>query len=156
MSTTAGYDDSNLRALLDTIPVEKQEKATRNAIRNAMRRLATPIRRRVIEEAKTDGIEMDGPLRLKTNSVRVVVYKKSVGFKVTIAPRRKKGGIKPVLPWLVIGTAERSSGIRYTGRLSAHDFGERAYDGALGHTQYRLKEAIIEAAKKQAAKHGAR
>lgn len=173
MSVEASYDDRELVALINELPTEKQSKAVRNALRNAMRRLGAPIRRRVIQEAEADGIKMNGPLKLKTNSVRVVVFKKTLGFKVTIVPKRK-AEIMPILPWLATGTAERWQGFRsitrkktgrvynygtrkkYTGRLSTHDFGERAYDGALGHTQYRLKEAIIEATKKQAAKHGAR
>lgn len=164
------YDDSRLRAMFS----ELDPKARRKTLKGAMRRTAGTV----VKAARgflSDEIDAD---RDVLKGIRGVVYKKTLGFRVTVGTKKaaksdrrtaqqKRKGIVPL--WMQ-GTddrwrgsrskfakaARRISGTRkgYTGSLSHRTFMERTRDSELPKAERTMKEMIISSIEKTARKYG--
>lgn len=164
------YDDRNLRALLEELQYERR----RASFRRAFRRTGNALKRAAIAN-----------LRQKINSspdlekgIRVVVYKKVAGFKVSVVPKKAnkktgKGGKgyhtnrqglqKPVLLWAEAGTKPRYTGRktflgrrngRYTGRMPEMGFLGAARDSMAASLEGMLREEIVKSITDMAKRYG--
>lgn len=113
------YDDSRLQKLFS----ELSEKRRRLALRGAFRRVATKVRRQAVKNMQSSGL---GNSKAVGKSIRTIVFKARLGFKVTVAPskkgnkgmyRNRRGLLKPVAFWAEGGTAQRSTGRSLRQRL---------------------------------------
>lgn len=109
------YDDSNLRGLFAQL--DKRQRA--KAIRGAVRREASRVRKAAVGNLRGSGISSNRDLE---RGVRSVVYKKRIiGFRVTVGTKKagrngkgesgmhtnRRGLKKPVLIWAEDGTSRR-------------------------------------------------
>lgn len=117
------YDDRNLQGLFDELRPDRRKAAFRSAFRRAGNLLKRAAVANLRQRTKSSS-ELE-------KGIRVVVYKKVVGFKVTVVPKKAnkktgKGGKgyhtnrqglqKPVLMWMETGTQPRNT--RGCGRRS--------------------------------------
>lgn len=77
------YDDSELMKLFESL----SEKRRRQALAGGFRRAAANVRRPAVSEMRSSGIRSNPEME---KGIRAVVYRKVLGFKITVAPRRRK------------------------------------------------------------------
>ena len=102
----------------------------RKAVRAAERRVGNRLRKKVIENLRSTGLKANKSME---KGVRVVLFSKRFGFKVTIKPkqgtekgyyRNSQGLLKPVLAWAEEGTTTRKTrrGSLNRGSMPAYHF----------------------------------
>lgn len=156
------YDDRKFQRLCGALT----PKQRRQALRGAMRRSATLLRK-----ASVTALRQSGRLRPDANllkGVRSIVYKKkALGFRVTIGTKYGKKGPtsgyhhnrfgldKPVLIWNEEGTKARRTrrGAR-RGRIQRIGFMAKAKERVLPQIESKMKQEIISNIKRIAEKYG--
>ena len=100
------YDDSRLQKMF----AELSEKRQKAALRGGMRRAATLVHKEARSNLKSSGL---GNANAVSKSIRKIVFKRRLGFKVTAAAskrgnkgmhRNRRGLLKPVAYWAESGT----------------------------------------------------
>lgn len=76
------YDDRNLQQLFAEMDVQQRLKA----MKGAFRKEANRVRKIAVNNLRGSGFKTDATLE---KGVRAVVFKRTAGFKVTIAPKRQ-------------------------------------------------------------------
>lgn len=136
MARVLTYDDSQLREMYEALDEKQRLKAMRGAFRSEANR----FRKAAIQHVR-GSIRTDKDLE---KGVRSIVYKQSLGFRVTVGTAGKTKGyhlnrqglLKPVLLWAEDGTvsrytkngggrfhrASRKRKVHYTGRMKAYLF----------------------------------
>lgn len=112
------YDDTELQRLFSALSVKQREKV----FKSAFSRQASKVRRIAVSALKSSGLHNVAAL---SKGIRTEVARKSVGFRVTAKPAKKKGyhrnrqgRLKPVLLWAELGTVDREK--RKTGAATGH------------------------------------
>lgn len=118
MSGEITYDDTELQRLFSALSVKQREKV----FKLAFSRQATKVRRIAVSALKSTGLHNAAVL---SKGIRSELARKSVGFRVTAQPAKKKGyhrnrqgRLKPVLLWAELGTVDREK--RKTGAATGH------------------------------------
>lgn len=170
------YDDSKLTALFEALEPKVRVRALKNAFRAAARQL------RNIAISNLRSSSANGK-RFKSNrevekGIRQVVWKKSLGFRITIGTKKKKGtgnrrfDLYRIVPlWAEGGTEERynertrygritgrrknvSGRAKYRGRLGAYGFMKKTL-GMTDGIETQLKQNIVTYVERAAKKAGA-
>lgn len=167
MSAAFEYDDTNLQKLF----AELQPKRRKQALKGGARRTAAKVRRVAVANLRSS---------LRSNrqlekGMRVVVFRRIVGFSVTIrpgrsnrgyylSPRRRDGRYLPVLLWAESGTKNRyRKGKRsfwgrkrggYTGSMPRSGFMESTLSQVRGDVTETMHKEIENSIKKIAQKYG--
>lgn len=161
------YDDSNLRKLFE----ELEPKRRVQALKGGFRKAADFVRKTAISELRGSGINTSRGLE---KGIRRIVYKKRLGFSVTVAFKtgKKEAGFhtnrrglrKPVLLWAEEGTAERYTnrgfsfsrrkGKKYRGRMPKYGFMEKAKDKVESRVTEELRTGIVKNVERIAKKYG--
>ena len=82
MGTDFTYDDTRLRRMFESFG----EKQRRTAMRGAFRAAASNVRAGAVKELRSSGLRSNRDVE---KGIRVVVYKKALGFKVTVGTKKK-------------------------------------------------------------------
>lgn len=173
MSKAVEYDDSNLKMLFKELSHKERVKALRGAFRkegNSFKRAAVNHLRSSIRSSKD-----------LEKGIRVIVFKKKAGFRVTVGTKKGKDGKTskgyhtnrygkdmPILIWAEEGTKSRyrrsrrrrslfgkKTGNRfYTGKLKAYKFMGKARDEKSGQITENIHRNFREYVLKAAKKHG--
>lgn len=154
MDPNLSYDDSRLRRLF----AEFEPKQRRKVFRDAFRRTGNKVRK--VARRNLRGTKLHNAAKM-TRNVRLVVFKRDAGFRVTAAGlkfkrntmhRNRRGKERPVLQWAEPGTSPRYSGKqrgrpgrrrretlsssrRYRGRMPRYGFIEKTrmqVEGTIG------------------------
>lgn len=162
------YDDSNLWKLFEDL----SEKRRKTALRSAFTQAATKVRKGAIENLKGSGIRVDRDLE---KGIRRLVYKDTLGFRVTIGTTNgkkasgfhtnRRGEKKPVLLWAEGGTKGRYTKTKtkffkrlrkghYTGRMRAYEFMLKTKNQFKDKVTSELHDAIITKIQQTAKKYG--
>lgn len=168
------YDDRRLQQLFEALSPKEREKA----LKGAFRRAALDLRKIAVKNLRGSGLQSN---RYVEKGIRAVVWKKHLGFRVTIgtkrrlrtkesddATARKRRRMEIVPLWAEGGTEDRYSKRtkrtkfgrwvdpkgKYRGRLSAYGFMEKT-KGETDGVETNLKNAIIAQVEKAAKKAGA-
>lgn len=111
------YDDTNLRKLY----ADLDPKGRKKVIKSACRKVGNEIRKVAINNLRCSGLRHADEM---TGGVRVVVFRREAGVRVTVASRRankktgkgergmhlnRRGLKKPVLAWAEAGTKRRKT-----------------------------------------------
>lgn len=167
------YDDSNLHKLIEDLQLQK----IKIPLRGAFKKTANLVRKDAIKNLRSS-IRSDRDLE---NGVRSEVYKKRVGFYVTIGTiggKKKKfdmgevgihtnrrGLKKPVLPWAELGTKPRYTKTKtriytrmrkghYTGRMPEFGFMAKTKEEVKGWVTDELRNSIVKTIQRKAKKYG--
>lgn len=109
------YDDSRLRALNDSLTELQKGKGIRAAVRAAGQKM----RRAVVAEVRSRVSGAEGRRAVLEKGVRLIVYRKTAGFLVTVGESRgtgkgihlnRYGKLRPVLRWLDTGVRRARRG----------------------------------------------
>lgn len=167
MSAALEYDDTNLRKLF----AELQPKRRKQALKGGARRTAAKVRRTAVTNLRAS---MNSNSRLE-KGVRIVVFKRVVGFSVTIRPgksnrgyylssHRRDGRYLPVLKWAETGTRDRfrrgkRSFLRHrrggsTGRMPELGFMETTRSHMSGEITASMRSEIETSIRRIAQKYG--
>lgn len=164
------YDDTNLRGMIDALDEKQRVKALRGALRRAAGKVRKAARLNLAASGLANGRSM-------AKAVRSSVWRKSAGFKITVAPKRggtriqdgfhtnKRGESKPVPMWAESGTKKRttksatkiwtrSRKSHPTGRMKRYGFMAKTKSQIQGSTNSFLKESIVQSVKSIAKKYG--
>ncbi len=137
----------------------------RKALRGAMRRVGNMVRKKAVTALRASGLKTNKQVE---KGVRVEVYTKALGFKVTTKPKKWKGQRvrekdgKPIAMWAAEGTELRKTKTQTkffirkkkghnTGRMPAYHFmdeAERALDSAENMALQELDRNITKVARK--------
>lgn len=168
------YDDTRLQRLFEELSPKERQKA----LKGAFRRAASSLRKVAVANLRSSGLQSNRDVE---KGIRAVVWKKSLGFRITIgtkrtrykgeandsaAKRRRKLAVVPL--WAEGGTEDRYSKRtkrtklgrwvdpkgKYRGRLSAYGFMTKT-KGETDGVEEELKTAIIAQIERAARKNGA-
>lgn len=158
---TPQYDDGNLQRLFAELDIEKRQEA----LKGAFRREANNVRRTAIKNLRSS-IRSNTALE---RGIRVEVFKRKAGFRVTIgtkvskAGRRRgsvkevwsdmsyhknsKGRKKPVLIWAEAGTEKRHTRYQLTikkGLVKGHYTGSMKRYGFMQKTAADVRDGVTD------------
>ena len=158
------YDDSRLMQMFEAL--EPKRRAT--ALRGAFRQAAQELRKKVLTNLRQSGL---GGGKAVERGVRAVVWKRSLGFRVTIGTKKRKvdySGLSSserrskaykeklaIVPlWAEGGTHDRQRrGGGRTGAMPAYLFMEKT-KASQPQMEETLKRKIVENIEKTAKKYG--
>lgn len=167
------YDDTKLMQLFRELGPEGRKKA----LRGAMSRGANRLRKAAVENLALSNLKVT-PEALK--GVRRAVYRKRLGFRITIGSRDRRGkgsgvwGIvknskgkeKPILMWAEGGTDFRrtkrgflfkgSRRAHSTGRMGEYGFMKRTREDALPGIEEQMRKDIVASVERIAKRYGCR
>lgn len=173
MNQSAFYDDTKLWKMFDELSPKHRMRAMKSAFRQAANDVRKKAREELSEEIEADAHVLRG--------IRSVVYKRKLGFRVTVGTKRTKrkgedGGKtgarnrrKEIVPLWMQGTDDRYRGrgksifrklrrkfgqAGHTGRLKHHEFMEKAERYGSTTVQATLKGKIIKTIERTARKYG--
>lgn len=174
MARDIDYDDRNLQQLF----AELEPKRRLQAIKGGLRREANRVRKTAVNNLR-GSMRSDKDLE---KGVRAIVFKRAVGFRVTIGTKRAgkngKGGAgfhtnrqgmeKPILIWAEDGTEERktkpkrdtrrrAAGLRAsrrTGRMKRYGFMAQTLSSVRDTVTANTRELITDNVQKVAKKYG--
>lgn len=161
------YDDSNLRKLFS----ELRPKRRRAALKGAMTRAATSVKKSAAANLKATGIHNAAAL---SRGISSSAFRRTLGFKVTVKSSGNKGfhvnrrGLKkPVLRWAETGTKRRKTRRavsffcagrwrqgRNRGSMPRFGFMEKTRDEVKGPITAQVQQAIVDNIQKTARKYG--
>lgn len=168
------YDDTRLRKLFEALSPKERQKALKGAFRKA----ANDLRKLAVQNLRTSGLRSNRDVE---KGIRAVVWKRNLGFRVTIGTKRKSRSktenrakaLRSIVPlWAEGGTEDRYSTRtrysklgnlrwrrhdpkgKYRGRLDAYGFMEKTKNEATG-VEENLKQAIIDKIEQAVRKAGA-
>lgn len=167
------YDDGNLQRLF----AELEPKRRTQALKGGYRKLANDVRKKAVGNLRGSGIRTDKDLE---KGIRAVVFKRKVGFRVTIGTKKagkngkgeagmhknRRGLKKPVLIWAEMGTDQRttkSSGGKRAARLRAshstgsmprYGFMEKTRNDVKGTVTADMQQMVAESIERVAKKYG--
>lgn len=160
MARDIEYDDRRLRQLF----AELNSKRQKQVFRQAFRRGANTLRREAVKNLR-GSIRSDRDIE---KGIRSIVFKQTVGFRVTVGTGRgnvgfhktRRGVLKPVLMWAEDGTeyrrtrgsAKRPS--RVTGKMKRYGFLERAKNQTVGRITNDIRESVANGIIKTSQKYG--
>lgn len=140
-------------------------KAQRQALRSAMRRVGKMVEKRAVRALLASGLKTNGWVE---NGIRLEVYNRAIGFKVTTKPSKRKGRAyfyegKPVAMWAAEGTELRKTKTQtkffirkkkghITGKMPSYHFMEAA-ERALGPAEQMALEAFEKSVNRVAKKY---
>lgn len=175
MSVSMTYDDSQLDKLFAAMEPKQRASALRGAVGKAGRK----VRNAAVQNLRAS-IKDHKANKILEKGIRMVRYKRAIGFRVTVGTGRSKGqgfyqskrftGSKsrevPVLVWLENGTALRRNSRRKgwggwgagakgnRGRIIAHRYMYTTRQQQASRTTAELHDAIREYVAKTAKKYG--
>lgn len=156
------YDDSNLQRLFE----ELEPKRRLQALKGAYRKEAGKVRKMAVNNLRSTGVHTSKGLE---KGVRALVFKKKVGFRVTVGERyankngkgeagfhtNRQGLKKPVLRWMDTGTKDRRTkkGAR-RGRMKRYGFIAKTTDDVRDTVTGDLRGEIVNSILRVAKKYG--
>lgn len=152
MARVLTYTDHNLEQFWEELGPKRRVQA----MRGTMRKEANYVRKTAVGNLRSSGLRTDADLE---RGVRQVVFKNTLGFRVTVGTKGRKtrknpnaktygyhknrrGQEKPILIWAEDGTKERHTKHRgfLGGRLRAiTNIGRRGYRGRMPHYAFMAK-----------------
>lgn len=178
MASQLVYDDSRLQQLF----AELDPRRRKQAIRGAIRKEATRVRKIAINNLRSSGINSSKDLE---KGIRQIVFKeKAVGFRLTVGTKKankqgkgeagfhtnRKGLKKPVLIWAEDGTKDRKTkgsglmgflGLRSgkrashrTGKMRRYGFMSKTLGEVKGSVTSNIKTNVVESIHKISKKYG--
>ena len=171
MGRDISYDDANLQRLF----AEMDPKQRLKALKGAFRREANQVRKTALNNLR-GSIRTDKDLE---SGIRVIVFKKTAGFRVTIGTKRatraggkdygyhknRQGLKKPVLIWAEEGTEARQTKSRTrifarsrkghsTGKMKRYGFMRKTASDVRDSVTDHLRTEVINNVQKIADKYG--
>lgn len=149
------YDDGNLQRLF----AELEPRRRSQALKGGYRKLAAHVRKKAVANLRSSGIRTDRDLE---KGVRSAVFKRTVGFRVTIGTKgetgmhtNRRGLKKPVLIWAEEGTQERASrnGHR-TGSMPRFGFMDKTRNEVRDTVSSDMQKMVAESVERIAKKYG--
>lgn len=163
------YDDENLFRLFEALG----EDGRRKALRSAVTRAANKLKREAERNLEATGLKGTQGLR---KQIRRILYKKKLGFRVTIGPKVKKKQAqteeeidklkkRPILMWAEGGTEQRHTKYQTkfwvrrrkahpTGEMGSYPFMEKTRDSAAPRIEKELKDEIVKSIERTAKRYG--
>lgn len=164
MAREIEYDDSNLQQLF----AELEPKRRVQALRGGYRRMANRVRKVAIEHLRSS-IRSDRDLE---KGIRTIVFKKVVGFRLTVGTKFGKNGKgeagfhnnrqgmkKPVLIWAEDGTDSRNTkhgrrAAHFTGYMRAYGFMHATARETRGTITEEMRENLVKSITQTAKRYG--
>lgn len=161
------YNGEEWKALLR----EFTPRQMRNSIKSAYRGVASKARKIALSKLQSSGLKSRGASDFK-KGIRQVIYSRGGGFLITVKGykgksmhKNRRGELKPVLMWAEGGTASRTTRSRSkffvrlrkghsTGSMPKYGFMEEAEPTMTGIVEKELRNELVKAVNKTAAKCG--
>ena len=149
------YDDRRLMSMFEELEPRRRVQAMRGALRQA----ANEVRKKAVENLRASKLNSNRDVE---KGIRSVVWKRSLGFRVTIGTKKKRAkneskarARRAIVPlWAEGGTDERHTGRgRRTGEMPAFRFME-ATKGSMTDVETMVKEKIVANIEKTSLKYG--
>lgn len=155
------YDDRRLMSMFEELEPRRRVQAMRGALRLA----ANELRKKAVENLRSSKLNSNRDVE---KGIRSVVWKRSLGFRVTIGTKKKRAkneskarARRAIVPlWAEGGTDERHTGRssfsgrgRRTGKMPAFRFMEATKE-SMTDVETTVKEKIVANIEKTSLKYG--
>lgn len=158
MAGRSRYDDTRLVRLFEELDPKRRRQALKGAFRKAAFEVRNYARKGLKSEIEASKEVLKG--------IRGAVYRRSLGFRVTVGSKKGAKSRKEIVPLWMLGTRDRrrklSKSLRKallgkggsTGRLKPRQFMDRAKAHAAPKAEKLIKDQILQQIEKTARKYG--